>query len=64
MELNAMGIIEKTRSNRTFMELKWYYFFEVDRKDFSSNRTFMELKCGIDRDKLLVLIVLIVPLWN
>ena len=53
-----------TRSNRTFMELK----FDMDWRNLGtagSNRTFMELKCNKRLGSIIyTLSVLIVPLWN
>ncbi len=36
--------IRQVRSNRTFMELKFYYLLPVYYSLICSNRTFMELK--------------------
>ena len=37
--------MRRTRSNRTFMELKWVHTKTLCGLILSSNRTFMELKC-------------------
>ena len=52
------------RSNRTFMELKYYRTSKILSNMASSNRTFMELKFLRQPASQGCKAVLIAPLWN
>ena len=52
------------RSNRTFMELKWWKTTTKTDTIVGSNRTFMELKLFSNSVVTYLFIVLIAPLWN
>ena len=61
---NHRAKAKQGRSNRTFMELKWFLCSCLASRSESSNRTFMELKFGSLHIGLFDRAVLIVPLWN
>ena len=50
--------------NRTFMELKRVYTYDLAMFKVCFNRTFMELKHGIEKMIIILLLVLIGPSWN
>ena len=51
-------------SNRTFMELKYWFTPTLKRAFEGSNRTFMELKSPTHQSVSRGANVLIAPLWN
>ena len=59
-----LGTWQFLSSNRTFMELKFLFFFQLSSVEVSSNRTFMELKFWLRHRYRVIGYVLIVPLWN
>ena len=63
LPMNSAAFIQCTRSNRTFMELK-FSFYPMFAERPGSNRTFMELKSYIFELWLNQKVVLIAPLWN
>ena len=56
--------MQRTGSNRTFMELKLRGKDYASSDSVRSNRTFMELKLGNRNVVMMAVLVLIVPLWN